>query len=123
VVSWALGGLERGEDSPEGTLGPGARRRLRGTAPGPRARRGFVRGVPLPTVWWIVEVSWAVGPSLLRAAATQSVFCDSRVCLFAFYYFSKGVFSPVIRGPLWLSPTQFLIASVAHYSNCKRTRI
>jgi hypothetical protein len=97
--------LERGGDSPEGALGPRARRRLRGTTPGPRARRRFVRAVPRVTVWWAVEVSWAVGPSLFRAVATRRVLCDSRICLFAFYYFLKGVFSPVIRGPLWLSPT------------------
>jgi hypothetical protein len=51
--------LQRGGDSPEGALGPRARRRLtrggvrpsseaesRGAAPGPRARRRLARGVP-----------------------------------------------------------------------------
>jgi hypothetical protein len=100
-----VGGLERGRDSSEGALGPRARRILRGAAPGPRARRRFVRGVQWPTVLWTADVSWAVGPPLFRVAVTRSMFCDSRVCLFASYYFLKGVFSLVIRGPLWLSPT------------------
>jgi hypothetical protein len=46
-----------------------------------------------------------MSPSLPCVATTRGVICGLWVCLFAFYYFSKGVFFPVIRGPLWSSPT------------------
>jgi hypothetical protein len=41
----------------------------------------------------------------LWAGTTQSVFLGFMACLFVFYYFLKRGFPPVIRGPLWLSPT------------------
>jgi hypothetical protein len=65
--------LEGGGDSPEGELGPQARRRSHGAAPGPRARPRLARGVPRPIVWWAVVFSWVMGPSLFWVAATQSV--------------------------------------------------
>jgi hypothetical protein len=46
-----------------------------------------------------------VGLSLPWAAAVHSVIRDLWVCLFTFIIYGKGVIFPVIRGPLWLSPT------------------
>jgi hypothetical protein len=46
-----------------------------------------------------------VGLSLPWAAAMQGVICGLWVCLFTFIIFWKGVIFPVIREPLWLSPT------------------
>jgi hypothetical protein len=43
------------------------------------------------------------GPS--PALGRDHAECGLWVCLFTFYYFSKGASSPVIRGPLWLPPT------------------
>jgi hypothetical protein len=74
------------------------------------------RGVPRPAVRWASAVSWAMGPSFLRASTTRSVFCGLWVCSFASYYFSKGVF-PVIRGPLWLSLTVLLHLTFNHVHN------
>jgi hypothetical protein len=45
------------------------------------------------------------GPFFVPGRGHAERVCDSRACLFKFYYFSKWVFSLVIRGPLWLSPT------------------
>jgi hypothetical protein len=47
------------------------------------------------------------GPFFVPGRDHAEHVCDSWACLFTFYYFSKGVFSLVIRGPLWL----FLIVS------------
>jgi hypothetical protein len=42
------------------------------------------------------------GPFFVPGRDHAEHVCDSWACLFTFYYFSKGVFSLVIRGPLWL---------------------
>jgi hypothetical protein len=84
-------------------------RKIRCDKHGPWARRRLARGVLWPAAWWAATASWAVGPSLLRVTTTRSVFYSLWVCSFDFYYFLKGVFSPVIRGPLWLSPTPLFL--------------
>jgi hypothetical protein len=111
--------LERGRDPPKGvssprvrrrlggmTPGPRARWRFGGAAPGPRARQRFAQGVLRPAVWWAATAFWAVGPSPLRAATTRSALRGLwGVCLFSLFL-ERGV-SPIIRGPVWLSPTVF----------------
>jgi hypothetical protein len=47
---------------------------------------------------------WALLCFELRTRGVCFVVCGF-VCLFTFYYFQEGVFSPVIRGSLWLSMT------------------
>jgi hypothetical protein len=41
--------------------------------------------------WWAVEASWAVVPSLFRAAATRSVFCNCGFVCLSFIIFERGV--------------------------------
>jgi hypothetical protein len=45
------------------------------------------------------------GPFFVMGRGHAQCVCDSQACLFTFYYFTKGVFSLVIRGLSWLSPT------------------
>jgi hypothetical protein len=70
--------LERDGDSPEGCRGP--------------------------VVCGAAEAFWAVGLSLPWDAVVRCVFRGLFICLFV-YFLSKWMFSPVNRGPLWLSPT------------------
>jgi hypothetical protein len=126
IMSLGHQALERGGDSPEGALGPRARRRftrgalgprarqsLSGVAPSPRARRKLTRGVPRPIDWWAVVASLCRGPFHFRLRLHRACFWGSRRVHLCFIIFSKRGFSPVIRGPLWLSPTSnmaFLLA-------------
>jgi hypothetical protein len=97
--------LERGGGSPEGASGPRARRSLRGVAHGPRARRKLDRGVPRSFGWWAVVAFLGCGPFHFGLRPLGMCFRGSWHVRFVFYYFSKRWVSPVIRGPLWLSPT------------------
>jgi hypothetical protein len=54
--------LERGGESPEGALGPRARRTVARGASAPRARQRIARGVLRPVGWWAVVVSLGRGP-------------------------------------------------------------
>jgi hypothetical protein len=117
AASWVKGGLERGGDSSEGASGPRARRRLArgGVRPSSEAENLW-RGVwsssetetrPRGTAACrLVGRCGFLGRGPFVASGRGHVKRVLRVCLFAFYYFSKGVFFPVIRGPLWLSLTQ-----------------
>jgi hypothetical protein len=123
--------LERGGGSPEGASGPRARRKSPEGASGPRARRRIAWGGVRPSseveltqrgarpsseaetrprgtaAGRLVGRCGFFGPWAFPfwAATTRSVFLGFATCLFVFYYFSKRGVSPVIRGPLWLSPT------------------
>jgi hypothetical protein len=85
--------LERDGNLPEGVSSPRARWGFHGAAPGPRARRSFARGIPGPAA------CWAVGPSLPWVATTRGIICDLWIRLFAFYYFRKGRFPPLLGDP------------------------
>jgi hypothetical protein len=61
--------------------------------------------VPRPIVWWVVRGFLGHGLFFVSGRGHAERVCGSRASLFTFYYFSKGVFSLDIRGPLWLSPT------------------
>jgi hypothetical protein len=82
---WARGsraqvGLERGGESPEGALGP-------------RARRRIARGVSRPVGWWVVMVSLGRGPSCFGLRPRGACFVGFMECSFAFIIFRKrGVF-------------------------------
>jgi hypothetical protein len=82
--------------------GVGAASRAWGSLePSPRARRKFARGVPCRSVGGLLWFLWGCGP--FHFWAVERYFWGSWHVRFAFYYFSKIGFFPVIRGPLWLS--------------------
>jgi hypothetical protein len=117
--------LERDGASPEGASGPRARRRLArgGVRPSSEAetpRRGALslneteirpRGTAADRL--VGRCGFlGRGPFFVPGRGRAERVCDSQVCLFMFYYFSKGVFSLVIRGPLWLSSTRITYAEL-----------
>jgi hypothetical protein len=72
----------------------------------PQAKRSFARGVLGSIIRWAAEVARAVG-SRHHAVIALGVFiiCEF-ICVFVIC--EKMGFSPVIRGPLWLSPTKIM---------------
>jgi hypothetical protein len=110
--------LERGGYSPEGASIPRARRSLARGGVGPSSEAE----TPRHGAWSSSETEvrprgtatnrlvgrcgfLGRGPFFVPGRGHVERICDSRASLFMFYYFLKGVFSLVIRGPLWLSPT------------------
>jgi hypothetical protein len=63
----------------------------------PEGYRGWLLDGPL-RLFWVVG-SLCPGPRP-RGAFIRGLW----ICLFAFYYFRKGRFFPIIRGTLWPSP-------------------
>jgi hypothetical protein len=117
ILARGFGSIKRGGDSPEGRQAlerggdpPEGHQALERGGDFVARRLALERGGSLPEGYHDrlfggpLRLFRVVGLSLLWAATTRSVPCGLWVCLFSFYYFSKGVFSPVIRGPLRLVP-------------------
>jgi hypothetical protein len=69
----------------------------------PRARQRFAEGCRGPAACCAAKAFWVVGPSLPWAMTTRVAVCGFVCSLFIIL--EKGVFAPIIRGPLWSSPT------------------
>jgi hypothetical protein len=115
MVPWVESGLERGGASRE-ELGPSSEAGTHSRWCQALERGGgfVVRRLPLEQdggspegcrgrlVCWAVEAFWAMGLSLPWAAAMRGVIHSCGIDRLLFL--KRGHF-PVIRGPIWLSPT------------------
>jgi hypothetical protein len=108
---------ERGGESPEGALGPRARRRIaRGGARPSSEVENRPRGTAAGR---LVGRYGFFGPWAFRFGLRPhgACFVGFEEHSFAFYYFSQKGFFLVIREPLWLSPTRTTASVVASYGD------